>query len=217
MLMIIAITSFSCAHGNPEKKKMTVATTDHEETNKQYLKGVEESKKHVVARVNGVEITLYRLIDRMNQIAPNLLRSHERTPGIDDWVKREALSILIFRELAIQEAVRLGIKAPPEQIDETLEKIKATAGSEDEFKKFLNTTGKTEESLRKDIGRNLLFDMIIEQEVVSHAKKGGRGDTSAELRRVEWEKELKKGAKIEITLDEVEKKLREEAEKNNSQ
>ena len=70
MLIIIALAGFSCAHGNPGKKEMAVSPVDQEEKKKQYLKRVEESKKSVVARVNGADITLYSLIDKMNQIAP---------------------------------------------------------------------------------------------------------------------------------------------------
>lgn len=210
MLMIIAITGFSCAHGNTEKKETAITPADQQE---QYLKGIRESKKYVVARVNEADITLFNLINRMNQIAPDLLRTHERGPDMDEFLKREALGILIFRELAIQEAVRRGLEVPSDQIDEALEKRRVTMGSDEALKKFLKATGETEESLRKDIERNLLFDMIAEQEIYSVAMAGRHKDKSVEIRRTEWERELRQNAKIEITLDEVEKKLKEEAEK----
>ena len=212
-LAVIAMVGLSCAHGNTGKKDATLSQADHESMVSQYRKGIEESRKIVVAKVNGADITMYDLINKMNQIAPGYIPpGHERTPEMDQMVKKEALDVLIFRELAIQEAVRQGMKVPPEQIDETLKKIRAKAGSEDAFNKSLNMTGETEESLRKTIERDQLFDMIVKQEIFRKATEDP-DPHSVENKKSEWEAELKKNAKIEIMLEEVEKKIKEESGK----
>jgi len=215
-LAVIAMVGLSCAHGNTEKKDAAPSQAEHESMVSQYRKGVEESKKIVIARVNGADITMNDLINKMNQIAPSRIpRGHERTPELDQMVKKEALDVLIFRELAIQEAVRQGMKVPPEQIDETLKKIRAKAGSEEAFNKSLSMTGETEESLRKVIERDQLFDMIVKQEIFRKATEDP-DPHSVENRKLEWEAELKKNAKIEIMLEEVEKKIKEESGKPGS-
>jgi len=208
VMVTIALSGFSCAHENAEKKDVTVSRVEHENIMSQYRKGVEESKKMVVARVNGADITLDKLLSRMNQIAPAYVGHGQRTPETDEQVKHGALSILIFRELAVQEAIRRGMKVPTEQVDEALKKIKADIGSEDVFKKTLTTAGETEESFRKYLERNMLFDMITAEEIFHKAKGKGADDEEIEQRKQEWEAELRKNAKIEILLPEVEKKLR---------
>ena len=214
MIVFIVLTGLSCAHTNGDKQDRAIKPADHEKMLSEFQKGVEESKKYVVAKVNGVDITMNDLIGKMNQIAPKYIaRGHERTPEIDQMVKQEALDIIIFRELAVQEAVRQGMKVTPAQVDETLQKIKANMGSEDQFNKFLDMTGETEESLRKGIERNQLFNMIVAEEIYHKANAGDASEV--EQRRLEWEAELKKEAKIEIMLEDVEKKLKEDAKKKN--
>ncbi len=214
----IAFALFSCAHESSGRGDMAISPEQHQKILGEYQKGVEESKRIVIARVNGVEITLQNLLDRMNQIAPNFIpRGHQRTPEIDLRVKQEALDVLIFRELAVQEAVRRGLQVPPGKIDGTLNKIKERLGSEDAFNKSLSMTGETEESLRKGIEKNMLFEMIAKQEIFRKAQEDP-DPHSVENRKQEWEAELKKDAKIEVFLDQVEKEMREDIEqKGNSE
>jgi hypothetical protein len=118
MSAAIMFVGFSCAHRNAGKQDMTITPAEHENIITDYKKGVEDSKKIVVARVNGVGITLNDLIVRMNKIASDYIpQSHERAPEIDQKVKQEALDILLFRELAVQEAVRQGMTVPHETVE----------------------------------------------------------------------------------------------------
>lgn len=211
ILLIIMFTGLSCAHSNTENKDMAIIPAEHEQGPTEYQKGLQEAKKIVVARVNGVAITLKDLMNRMNQLASVYIpESHQRTPEIDQAVKNEALDILIFRELAVQEAVRQGMKVPSEMLDNFIRDLKKSLGSEEAYQDYLKKTDNTEESLKKDFERNQLFDMIVSKEVYLEA---GTDDQAVEKRKQEWESELKKNAKIEILLEEVEKKMREEAEK----
>ncbi|MFZ2197102.1 MAG: SurA N-terminal domain-containing protein, partial [Thermodesulfovibrionales bacterium] len=178
--------------------------------------GLKVAKKIAVARVNGVAITLNDLIIKMNQLASVYIpESHERTPEMDQAVKQEALDILIFRELAVQEAVRQGLKIPPGALDNFIQSLKKDMGSEDAFNDYLIKTDSTEGSLKKEFERNQLFDMIASKEIYLQAENDE--PRSIQMRKLEWESELKKNATIEILLEEVEKKLKEGVEKPGNQ
>jgi hypothetical protein len=102
----------------------------------------------------------------MNEIAPAYVKpGQKRNPQVDEKVKKEALDRLIYRELAVQEAVRQGMRVPPEKIGDALRKIKAGLKSEDAFRENLAKSGLTEKDLKKQIERNLFIDMITEKEI----------------------------------------------------
>jgi len=201
VMTAITLTGVSCTKEKAGKKETAKTPPGHEKMVEGYKKGVEESKGVVVAKVNGAEITMRDLIERMNQIAPQYAKDpRDLTPELDQKVRKEAFDILIFRELAVQEAVRQGLKVPPGEIDEVLKNIKANAGSQDAYKGYLGRAGLNEESLRKQIGRNLLFDMVVDTEIFRKAKGEGNREQAIEKRKRQWEAELKKKAKIEIIL-----------------
>ena len=210
ILLTIIFAGLSCAHRNAEKKDMTIMPAEHEKQTEDQ-QGLKVAKKMAVARVNGVAITLNDLIIKMNQLATAYIpESHERTPELDQAVKQEALDILIFRELAVQEAVRQGLKIPPAALDKFIQDVREGMGSEDAYNNYLKNTDSTEESLKKEFERNQLFDMIASKEIYLQAENDE--PPSIEKRKQEWESELKKNATIEILLGEVEKKLKEGAE-----
>lgn len=202
VMAAMALTGLSCSKDKAEKKDAVGKPPGHEKMVDRYQKDIQESKEVVVATVNGAGIRMSELITKMNDIAPAFARTPQQlTPEIDQKVKQEALSVLIFRELAIQEAVRQGMKVGPEVVDQDLSAVKANMGSEDEFRKYLDMTGSDEGSLRKSLERNRLFDMIVEKEIFGKIKGDENNDQAAEKRRQEWEQELKKAAKIETTID----------------
>lgn len=214
MSAAILFGGFSCAHRNAEKQDVTITPAEDENIMTEYKKGIEDSKKIVVARVNGVGITLNDLIDRMNRFASDYIpESHQQTPEIDQAVKQEALDILLFRELAVQEAVRQGMTVPPEIVERFIQDLKDRTGSEDGYHEYLQKINYTEESLKKEFERNQLFDMIAEKEIYSKAMPDGDEGRSVANRKEEWYAELKNNATIEILLEEVEKKMREDSEK----
>jgi peptidyl-prolyl cis-trans isomerase C len=166
IIFAIALAGLSCANRTAVKNETAIEPPEHEKTAVEYLKRIEVSKGVVAARVNGADITMYDLMNKMNEIAPRYIRSvRDRSPEIDEKVRKEALDAVIFRELAVQEAVRQGMKVRSETTDHAIERLKKAAGSEDVFKTNLAVAGKTEESFRKEIERDLLFDMIVDKEV----------------------------------------------------
>ena len=197
-----AFAGAPCAHGASARNDNAVKPAEHEEMLEKYRKGVEESKKVIVARVNGAEITMYDLLNQMNRIAPLYMKpGHPRDPGTDARVKQEALNVMIFRELAVQEAVRQGMKVEPEALDRSVKTLKDRLGSEDAYRAYLSREGLTEESLRKAIERDQLYERIAEKEIFRKVQASGKNDLPAvETRRREWEAEMKKTAKIEILM-----------------
>ena len=165
-LAIIAVAIFSCASEKTVHKDTTVAPVEHKQILQEFQAGIEESKKVVVARVNGTDITMFNLKKRMNQMAPQYVKQGQQmTPETLQKLESEALDVLIFRELAIQEAVRQGMKVDPAMIEQDIAAIQSRTGPADEFKRMLAMTGQTEETLREQIERDRLFLMIADREM----------------------------------------------------
>src|SRR5208283_3136319 len=133
-------------------------------------KGVEESKNIVVAKVNGAPITMYQLVSEMNLIAPRYTgperkRAEGPGPGIDKKIKKEALDRLIFKKLALQEAMREGIHIKPEIIEDVVKKIRENLGSDAAYKEYLTSRGVTENGLKEKIEESRRFEMITAKEI----------------------------------------------------
>lgn len=171
-----------------------------------------EKTSMVVAKVNGIAITMNELLGEMNLIAPQFIKNaRERTPEIDNKVKEFAFDILIFRELAAQEATKQGIKIGPDAVAEGRNQFRTKLGSDEKYRKYLEKMGLTEESLNAKIEKNKLFEAIVAKEVFQKAKANDKA--AIEKRKEQWERDLKKEAKIEILLPKVEKQIIEDAHK----
>lgn len=168
-----------------------------------------------IARVNGTDITMNELASEMKMIGPQFMKdAGQKTPENVRKLKQMAFDILIFRELATQEAARQGMKVRREAVEEADKQLRASLGSEDNYKKFLEMSGYTGRSMRTRFEKDMLFEMITDKEIFK--KVGANDQTAIEKRKEAWENSLKKNAKIEIFLPEVEKKIREEAKNRNS-
>jgi len=77
----------------------------------------------VIAKVNGADLTMFDLVREMNAIAPKYIRKGESaSPEITSKVKKKALNNLIFKELAVQEAIKEGMKVKPEAVEDVITK-----------------------------------------------------------------------------------------------
>jgi len=129
-------------------------------------KSVEGPKKRIAARVNGVPLPTRDLVEEMNAIAPQYIGpGRKRTPEIDEKIRKEALDRLVYRELAVQQARREGMKADPGAVAEEMKRIRAEMKTEDAFRQNLAKSGITEEELKARIERSLLVEMITEKEI----------------------------------------------------
>ncbi len=192
------------------KKNETAVPAGHEQVME---KSFVESKKAVAARVNGEEITMFAVYREMNAIAPQYLaRGGQRTPALDEKIRKDALHNVIVQELAVQEARKRGLTVPPEAMDAEVRKIQANAGSEKAYQEYLARNGLSEAELRKQIEADALFELIATKEVDEKVMV-----TESALRaRYQREKAgLKDAAHGQMTFEQargmLEQKLREEA------
>ena len=72
-------------------------------------------KKIVVAKVNGVELSRYELVQMMNLISANTPSAS--SPESREKIEKIALDQLVLRELALQDAARQGLHVEPREID----------------------------------------------------------------------------------------------------
>jgi len=178
LLMALAVVfTFSSCTKKEEASKVVAAkeapamTQEQIKTKVELKKGIGESKKLVVARVNGSDITMYSLVKEMNVVAPRFVPAGQpATPAITVKVKNEALNNLIFKELALQEAIKEGMRVKPETVEDVLNKVRAQAGSEEAYKKYLEERNLTEDALKKAIERSHLLEMITAKEIFDKIK-----------------------------------------------
>jgi hypothetical protein len=177
-------------------------------------KSMEASKAAVAVNVNGRPVTMFALYREMNILGPRYLASGaKQTPELDQKVRSEALSNVIFWELAVQEARQRGMQVKPEIVDEQLARMKKDLGSEEAYRKYLETNGLSESEFRKITEDDALFEMIATQEVdakitVSEAAVRERYNREkANFKKNPNHKEVS----FEAAKGMIEQKLREEA------
>jgi len=234
-LAIMVLTTFLLFYACKKTEPTSARMMPEQHQMEQLKKSFEDSKKVIVAKVNGDPITMFTLLREMNVIAEQYIKpGQQRTPEIDSKVKTAALNDLIFQELAIQEARKGGMTVNAEVINGEINNIKAKEGDEKSFQGYLAMNGLSEEELRQMIERDQLFEMIATKEVdakiritdaalrerykkeKSHLmtknaahkqmtyeeargmlEQGLRAEAGVKRMR-EWQKELRKNAKIEI-------------------
>jgi len=166
VLITIELTGASC---NRDKVSGTGTTNPASEQSKmleERKKSADKLKKTTVAKVNGVDISAYDLVKEINAIAPQHVKpGQEIDAKVVEKMNKEALDRLIYRELALQEATRQGMKVPSEVVADELNKTKAELKSEDAYRENLVKSGITEEELKKQLEKNILIDMITEKEI----------------------------------------------------
>jgi len=251
MALAMVFTCSSCSKKKDASKSMSQKEALKLTQSKQaeeIKRGVRESKQIVIATVNGAELTMFDLLREMNAVAPKIIpHGQTGTPELTAKVKKEALNNLIFKELAVQEAIKEGMKVKPEAVEDVINKVRAQAGTEEAYKKYLEERNLNEDALKKTVERSQLLEMITAEEIFDKIKvddkvlrntyekdkasfmtkedpsrqmsfeeaegfiEGKIKSERGQKRIAQWNNELRKKAKIEVMLDEVEKKLKENA------
>jgi parvulin-like peptidyl-prolyl isomerase len=143
----------------------------------------EEPKGTIVARVNGVGITLRSLIYTMEQFGKQQGANAEKPPE-NGAVRKKALDRLILEELAVQKAWAEGLKADPADVDRQIQELKTKLGDE-AFRQTLDKEQVTEKELRTAIERRIALQLINQKEIVDVA---GNVPLSEEAINREYEK-----------------------------
>ncbi len=214
IICAVALSGMSCSRQNsPDKATNKALTQENAKTAESYKESMVEAKKTVIASVNGANISLLDLRKEINTIRPQYVRPGQRTdPKADAQMKKDALDRLIYRELAVQEAGRRGMKVAPEMVEKELKKLKAGLKTEEAYRAQLSKSGLTEEELKQQIAKGLLIDMITQKEVDSKVKV-----TESQMKKSyeEHKSHFKDQAGKQMTFEKarpfIEQKLKEEA------
>jgi len=165
-VIFLGFSMSSCTGEKAPTKEVSTPSSEPSRGTGDPRKNIEEPDKAIAATVNGVAISRPDLLGEMNAIAPLYIQPGEkRDPKTDEKIRKEALDRLIYRELAVQEAKRQGMKAPAGAVAEELKRIKAERKTEEAFRQNLAKSGITEEDLKRRIERGILVEMITEKEI----------------------------------------------------
>lgn len=125
------------------------------------------------ARVNGVEISLFRLERHFEDYLREQQRSvaQIRNPSVYKRLKREALEQLIDKELLWQEAQSQAIEVDADEVARTRAAVAAGFSSPAAFERRLRDAGFDEagyaEYLRREISASRLLDQLMDTVTVS--------------------------------------------------
>jgi parvulin-like peptidyl-prolyl isomerase len=122
-----------------------------------------------VAVVDGSEISRQELDELMARAKKAYEAQSQEFPkvGTADYknVESQYLAFLVQREEFEQEALQLGIKITPKQIDDRLKQIKQQyfQGKESTYKAQLKKQGLTEDQVRDEVRNQLISEKLYEQ------------------------------------------------------
>ena len=176
MAFAMVFTCSSCSKKEEASKsalqKEELKLTPEQATQKEKIKeGIKQSQTIVIAKVNGADLTMFDLVREMNTAASKIIpHGQTGTPELTAKVKKEALNNLIFKELAVQEAIKEGMRVKSEAVEDVINKVKAQAGSEEAYKKYLKERNVTEDALKKTVERSHLLEMITAKEIFDKIK-----------------------------------------------
>jgi len=119
-----------------------------------------------VARVNGVVMTDRDLLREMYTIFP-YARQHNGFPkAMEADIRKGALQMIIFQELAYQQAQRQKTTVSNDQLSRALLEFKKKFSSQQEYQSYLQAEASGSEQVLKDrLRRSLLIDAYLKAEV----------------------------------------------------
>lgn len=118
-----------------------------------------------VAEVNNVEIKGSDLNTSIQQITVSAqLQGVDITdPNMQQNIQDQAVTMLVNTELLKQAAVEQGLSVSDEDIDTRLEELVAETGGEAVLAERMQNLGIDDETLRKDIGNELLIQLLLDE------------------------------------------------------
>jgi peptidyl-prolyl cis-trans isomerase SurA len=124
-----------------------------------------------VARVNGTVLTNRDLVREMYAIFPYARQHNGAFPkAMEAEIRKGALKMIVFEELAYQEALRRGLTVQPAKMEQALAAFRKQFKNPDEFREFMQVECKNSQRvLRAKIQRSLLIDQLLDAEVSNRA------------------------------------------------
>ncbi len=119
-----------------------------------------------VARVNGTVLTGADLLREEYAIFP-YARQHNGLPKeLEPQIRSGAMEMIVFEELAYQEALRRKMTVSPAQLQHAESDFRSQFSSPDEFRALLqNEFHGSDRLLREKIRRSLLIEAFLKQEI----------------------------------------------------
>ena len=120
--------------------------------------------KDVMAKVNGYKILRAEVDKTYNtQVAGS---PQKPTPTEEEALRLNVLGQIIYNQLQLQKAEKLGIVATDDEVESKFNQAKAPY-SQDQFQKLLKDRGFSEEDYKLEIRRNLTVDKLLNKEIAS--------------------------------------------------
>jgi peptidyl-prolyl cis-trans isomerase SurA len=121
--------------------------------------------KDVMAKVNGYKVLRSEVDKTYNsQVAGS---PQKPTPTEEEALRLNILNQIIYRQLLLQKAEKLGVVAPDDEVEAKFNQAKAPYTKE-EFEKRLKDSGfSSEEDYKLDLRRNLTVEKLLNKEIAS--------------------------------------------------
>jgi len=158
----------------------------------------------VVARVNGKDISNQYVWGKLKQyIRHKKRRGKNVTPDQEKAEVKRLIDDEIGRELLLQHADSLGIKATPELLDKKIYMIRTDFKSDHQFEMALKRRKITLEDLKDEIKPEVLIDAVVEREVLPHVKLSAEETKSfyEKNKRMFWEEDKMRASVILKKID----------------
>jgi peptidyl-prolyl cis-trans isomerase SurA len=123
------------------------------------------TEKDVMAKVNGYKVLRSEVDKTYNtQVAGS---PQKPTPTEEEALRLNILNQIIYRQLLLQKAEKLGVVANDDEVDTKFNQAKATY-TQEQFQKQLKDSGfSSEEDYKLDLRRNLTVEKLLNKEIAS--------------------------------------------------
>ena len=122
------------------------------------------SDKEVMAKVNAYKILRSEVDKTYNtQVAG---APQKPTPTEEEALRLNVLGQIIYNQLQLQKAEKLGIVATDDEVETKFNQVKAPY-SQEQFQKLLKDRGFSEEDYKLEIRRNLTVEKLLNKEIAS--------------------------------------------------
>ena len=125
--------------------------------------------KKPIATVNGKAVVAEKVyaVYQMNKM---MLAQRGRTlnPSEDQMLRNQSLQLVMADELLYQAAVAAGVKASSAEVDAALKQWRERAGSEENIKAFMKSSGMSAEDVRHELERNTITESYRKTLLAGH-------------------------------------------------
>jgi peptidyl-prolyl cis-trans isomerase SurA len=122
------------------------------------------TEKDVMAKVNGYKVLRSEVDKTYNaQVAGS---PQKPTPIEESALRLNILNQIIYRQLLLQKAEKLGVVAADDEVEAKFNQAKAPY-SQEQFQKQLKDAGISEEDYKLDLRRNLTVEKLLNKEIAS--------------------------------------------------